>query len=194
MNILDYYDYVKDNCVAVYKTGSTILKYLKNCRDIDYMFLYDTEEHAQEAKKKFFNKYDRFKLHDNKIDIHFRSTEEFKDIWGFAREMEIIFDNINYMNSILSILEDKKEFINKIKYHVIMRKERCLKNKKLNFYKIKGWYYTYRIHSILKNNSYELTEEQKENINILHDMREEDLEKRKELIDNLVKEIESWQN
>ena len=46
---------------------------------------------------------------------------------------------------------------------------------------------------MLKNNSYILTEEQINNINILHDRKEKDLEKREELKQFIIQEVESWQ-
>ena len=44
---------------------------------------------------------------------------------------------------------------------------------------------------ILKNKSYTLTEEQINNINMLHDRKDEDLENRKVLIDSIIEEIQN---
>ena len=46
--------------------------------------------------------------------------------------------------------------------------------------------------AIIKNNSYNMSDEQKRIINILHDQKEEEKEMRKQIIDNLIQEVESW--
>jgi hypothetical protein len=45
---------------------------------------------------------------------------------------------------------------------------------------------------VIKNNSYELTSEQIEEINILHN-RQTTIEERKPIIDKLIEEIKLWQ-
>lgn len=192
-NIKDYYEHVKENCLIVFKTGSCLLSYLDFYRDIDYVFLYDTEEHAQQAKIYFKSLYNIIDIHKNKrIDIHFRSLEKYLDIWGFTNEIKIIIGNKDIKTKLPDLFKDTikaKEFIIET---ITKNKSLYIKNPRMKFYNMKSWYYLYRIYSILKNNSYELTNEQKRIINILHNVKEEDKEMRKQIIDNLIQEVESW--
>ena len=67
------------------------------------------------------------------------------------------------------------------------------KKYKVNIYREKPFYHVYASICILKRNSYDLSEEEINNINILHDRKEEDFEIRKQLIDEMMEEINSWQ-
>lgn len=194
INIKDYYEPVKENCLMVFKTGSCQLSYLDFYRDIDYVFLYDTEEHAKEAKKKFKTLYSLKDLNtEQRIDIHFQNVGNIRrDVWGMHNEIEVIIDNRENKTDTPTILEDKKRYINIIKEAVKDIKWMCGKSPRIDFYNRKQWYYIYRINTILKNNSYELTDEQKRIINMLHNRKEEEKEMRKQIIDNLIQEVESW--
>ena len=62
-----------------------------------------------------------------------------------------------------------------------------------NKYNHKYFYHIYTSLCILKHNSFELTKEEINNINILHDRKEEDFNIRKQLIDQIIQEVELCQ-
>ena len=95
----------------------------------------------------------------------------------------------------LDNIEETKEELIKSCNRLLTIKNKKLKDVDANYfkYKIKIWYHIYTMLCYVKNNSYDLTEEQIKNINILHDREEKDIEKRIKLIDEITKEIKAWQ-
>ena len=195
MNISELYKIVEDKCISVIKTGSQVLPYIENPYDKDYVFIFNTEEDMIESKNKFYETVNRKELSENHINIHFDYLERFSEssrYSGLGSHLTCIYGDDSCLQNVKGILDDKDYY-----------KKRCIDiynklcdmqehNPKLRFYYRKHWYYCYRMMSILTNDSYNLTEEQIYNINILHD-RTSSEEKRKEIIDNMIKEIKQCQ-
>lgn len=175
--------------ISCYIVGSSISSFIINKGDIDIVIITESGDRniiPIDIRKNLRKNYN--------LDIHVCDKDFFtKNIhWhstfmqhysgeDMSSEITLPLNNIEYT---------KQELVKRCKK---LNHER-LEQFKDSVYKVKIWYHLYVILCYIHNNSYELTEKQIENINILHDRKEEDLDKRKELIDNLVKEIESWQN
>ncbi len=193
----------KDMFFEIYLAGSHKLSFINNPKDCDIIIISETEEQSKELKRLFYEKYSRKEFREKyNYDLHFISDYREQEIFNrTAHYPYITYIKYDVYNNNFEFKETRgislEDFIaNKDKY-----KERYLylidewieslkrRNKEEHFYDIKIFYYMYTTLSILNNKSFELTEEQIENINILHDRKEEDLEKRKELITKLIEDV-----
>lgn len=177
--------------------GSSCFKSINNKHDYDIIIVSKDNETKMKCMSLFRKNYDVLDLALNRhIDIHFIS-KDMEDLHllqnpfykyllkdSLLTDYEVNDIDINY------ILERRNQTISNLK-------ERILSNELMETdkrYERKIWYRTYLTLCIYKNKSFELTEEQIKNINILHDRNEKDIEIRTKLIDDMIKEIETWQN
>lgn len=181
--IIEIKNFLKDKVEQVKLGGSRALSFINNPKDYDLIVVCKDEETRQEVKNLFKNQYDTKDLITNyNIDIIFRTTNRDSEaansiypyIWHYSEP------------DVMAVIDFEK-----LRETIV---NRCYKfeEEKNYHYAFKLWYYVYITMCIIKNNSYDLTEEQIENVNILHDRREEDLETRKQLIDEMMSEVIKW--
>ena len=186
-------DYLKDNIEYISVGGSRMLPFIRNPKDYDIIIVCKDKPNLEEAIRLFKLKYNKEELRESFIDTHFRTLEQ-----GKVSLLDSVYCYLLYYEKAEQeqILKESLT-IDKIKENVINRYSRfkAARERKANLslYDSKLWYYMYTSICIINNNSYELTEEQIDNINILHDRKEEDIEVRKQLIDTMIEEIEEWQ-
>ena len=179
-------DLINFACIS----GSYAIPYIKNNNDYD-LLLYakpQMKDILQNLVREYYNRKDL--MDQFKIDIHVRDENYHILNTLYAFEDRFIIP-IGYNEDIITRV-DILDNISKAKENIL----RIFNTGKItNEYKYTTnvWYYIYSTCCIIKENSYELTTEEIENINILHDREEKDLDKRQELIDNMIKEIELWQ-
>ena len=179
-NFLDSIDYT-----SCYFVGSATVPFIHNKHDLDIAIIVD-------KSKVTLDKDSRKYFRANGLDIHLVDLDFFtkKTHWNnlfichYSGEtldnlITLPLDNIN------ATKQNILDIYNKVKSVDYNGHESFI-------YKNKIWYYSCVLMCYVKNNSYDLTEEQIENINILHDREEKDLEKRTKLIDDMMKELESW--
>jgi len=190
--LLEIYEEVKDGCRAVLLTGSSVLPYIKNPRDEDYVFLYKDAKSARAAEEKILARYSWVEMKQKfHWDIHIR-TEVGEDNYGYNNQIKVIIGD-------KTVLDELPKLLDNIEYW----KQRCVeicehqkhiieKFTTIAYYFKKIWYYVYRMVAIINNNSYELTEKQIEEINILHDKKTGTIEEKKLIIDRLLAEVDLW--
>lgn len=193
--ILDLIDSYYECC---YLGGSRTLPFITNPHDYDIFVVCPTEEDKQKAMKLFRSTYDNSKLRaDYDFDIHFiteavhlskrENCFTYTYLW-LTQEAIKNKTNLDLIKkNVQDILDDESNIINLYKEKI------SLENPEEINYKHKRWYYIYITLCILKNKSFDFTEEQIHNINVLHDRDEDCLQERMCLIDDLIEEVQEWQ-
>ena len=186
----EIYNKVKENCSSVYLVGSTVLdSYISKAKDFDILFIYTDLESSRKARKILKENFNLAELKTEfKLDIIQVPIDKNITIYSDAHRFRKLLYGEETIEPAVSILENKDEFKKILKIGIDKFKKR-----ERSYYQIKDFYYYYYIYCVIYNNSYDLTEEQINNTNILHDRKEEDFQIRKQLIDNLIKEISLWQ-
>lgn len=178
---------IKDHCKCIILTGSYIIPYIKNKHDIDIVYIYDNASNAMWIRRQF------------------RENEELKNIKNFLKdkyniaifgsswESELVYRPILYLcrNAVVLFGEWDKEAVKAID---AINNQDLFKNKTRDLYKRffddyiekgivdKNIYHVLTCKYFCDNNSYELTEEQIKNLNIVHDELEEDYNIREKLL------------
>ena len=180
--------------------GSSFLDgIIKNKRDIDVWVISLTDEDRRICFRYYADNHDKFNQvrKEHHVDFHF-ITKPYQDNIINTKSAIFALKHISYYHfmekkveeglSIEEFLDNKDIVMNALKSYYESIKD--LEEKKMIIAKF--WYQYLITLYIFKNNSLDFTEEQLENINILHDRKDEDLEKRKALIESIKKEIESY--
>ena len=196
--IIEVLEILKGHFLYVKLGGSRSLPFIKNPKDYDIIIVSKTAEDRNYCMISYRDKCNpRLLRKEYGLDFHF-ITIEYEDKFlinsiypYFALKNDILYTTLKdhlYNQSIDEFLGQEKKIIAAYKYKI---ENELLNNKKL-LYNHKIWYYLYTTLCILKNKKYELTDEQIDIINMLHDRKEEEEEMRKQIIDNLIQEVESW--
>lgn len=148
---------------SLYQTGSSL--WLETPRDIDILAIYDTYQEVQEKVKKF-NKEELFE--QTGYSILFMPLEWFPDFYIYRypyllKEMRLLEGEDLHPDKydLIKNQEFKKIVINSMYNSILISYSRNL-NQKI-------WYHILTTCYILENNNYELSKEQKENIQRVHD-------------------------
>lgn len=200
--ILELLNILKDYDFKIRFTGSSFLSFINHPTDEDIILIFNNEEDKISAKNLFKSTYDIKELRKLKLDFHFSTLEfEIKDLKGLpfpylAFLSHDVYDkDLNYIESIGLEVDEflkyktiyKEVFLERINMWLDRLKENKIDDK--YFFKLKLFYQIYTTLCFLNNKSFNLTEEQIENINILHDREESTYEKRKELITKLIEDV-----
>ena len=177
--------------LSIEETGSYTLPYIKNPHDRDIIIITKTQRDRAAAvklyKKSFSIEERRQFKKENHIDIVFNSYPD------------IIDDRVYlYLTHYIKPLEGYEKMsierpINTELYKSLIARDYSEIKEWEDYKNYKIWYHFYTGLCIIKHNSYELTEEEKNNINILHDLKAEENDKRLSLIEEIIEEIQSWQ-
>ena len=170
--------------------GSRRFSFINNPSDYDIIVICKNLEDKHICVRSFYKQYSVEELRQQyKIDFHF-ILQEWEDI--FMLMYPLSHKNIIYKTVEYSFKEKNLNDVLKQKQQVFILYKEKIKRALLRspiHYKYKMWYEIYSTLCIYKNNSFQLTEEQIENINILHDRKEEDFDKRVALINTIIEEI-----
>lgn len=206
------FEYLQPECKAIYLGGSTVDNYIKDSHDIDLILFIDgtkkrlVESGVYRQRVKCRKKIKLFK-HDNP-DLNIIDSTRYKDSLTTGaidliqyRHIKVNTDAIlnnkltfwSYLDhfsiklagedaELNDILKQQSSYIQVIKQTVQKLQH--------NYINQKRWYQVYIGLSILENNSYELTDTQKLNANILHDMKDETLDTRLKLQQEIIQKLE----
>ena len=137
--------------IAVYQCGSSVI--LKNYRDIDYIYYFETPEQAKESKA--------IGIHGEGINAHYCSIDKIKKCflgiyaYPFMKKISGLDVDLSY-----SIFKNREEYIECLKKHLEILKK---------YPKSKHWYHLLCAYYLYQNNKYEFTEDQLEHIQQVHD-------------------------
>ena len=177
--------------------GSNGIKYIRKNKDIDLFIFCNSDLGVEKCKELYNQHFDNCDIRYNyNLDVHIieKQPDNFiyylnmlwRDLAEIPQEFLDKFENKMIAPITLEeFLVDEEDLLKVIK-EFITRRTKNLTDRKL--YLTKYWYYIYLIYCIINSRSLDLTEEQINNVNMLHDRNEEDFEKRKELIDSMIEE------
>ena len=178
----DVFKALQPYCIAIYLGGSYCQNFIKNKHDVDFICFADKPVDMCHIRRLlyFYQKYNDLPKEYDFIQVRTKQKEEHAYGSYINKQMiKLVGEDINFEFDVIN--KDRNEYINILKETI----------NKLNTGKIrnqKRWYQVIRGYYILKNNSYDLNEEEKEIINKIHD-QEEGWEKYKITIAELDKEI-----
>lgn len=188
MLIDDIIEFSRPYIISVEKCGSKVNPYIKNPKDNDIVLIVENEEKKTKLVSDLYNNFKRQNMRNEYLDLKIRvcPNDLSSYVYWYLSNYHEPFDGFVKQTKNISISEKiiKQACINYLEH---------IRKCKVDFYKQKPFYHVYASLCILKHNSFELTEEEIGNINILHDRKEEDIETIKKLIDEMIEEIQSWQ-
>jgi hypothetical protein len=180
LDIKTIFDYVADDCIAIYYGGSRVDPVVDNPHDYDYICfakrLRSQRLHQKLTKaklavsgsipKKEREKQSAIQSHDSPVrDFSQVRVVPYTKITWFSYldslMIKVVGEDICPKTDIIT--EHRAEFIECLK----TKAKELIDGKILNQ---KRWYHLLRGIYILQNNSYEVTDEQRREINILHDL------------------------
>lgn len=157
------FKYLQPYCIAIYLGGSLCEGIIKNAHDIDFICFSDKPVDMCHIRRQLYFYQLKNELPENFDFIQVRTKQREEHAYGSyinKKMIKLIGEDINFEFDV-------------IKTHREEYKEILIKTiNKLNIQRIrnqKRWYQILRGYYILKNNSYDLTEDQKEILNIVHD-------------------------
>lgn len=176
------YEYAQPYCIAVYLGGSLCENIIDNPHDIDFICFSElsSEKYPLGWKIQAFLKENPLVEECDFVQIRTKQKEEHSyGSYINKRMIKLVGEDINFTFDVIN--KNRSEYIQILKDTV----EKLLTGKIKNQ---KRWYQLLRGSYILINNSYEISKEQKNEINILHDLSDgwESLrDKTIEIINNL---------
>lgn len=192
-NLFEIYQQITDYCDAIYMGGSRVDPVIENPHDYDYIcFAKRLQRHhlyrqlmdlGLKISMSKFNKMSKEEKEKYSEDFSQVRVYPYKEISWFSY-LDVLMKHVagnDVCPKTDVIVEYRKEFIEELKIKANKLQQNIIRNKK-------RWYHILRGVYILMNNSYEVTEEQKREINILHDVAdgwEEVKEKTIQLLNNL---------
>jgi len=162
----EMYKYLQPYCIAIYLGGSYCQDYIKNKGDVDFICFADKPVDMCHIRRLIYFYYKHHNVPDEYDFIQVRTKQKEEHAYGsyINKEMiKLVGQDIPFE---FDVREKDREEYKKILIETI---------NKLDFGKIrnqKRWYQVLRGYYILKNNSYDLSEEEKDILNKVHDQEE----------------------
>ena len=181
--IKDLFNYLQPYCIAIYLGGSACQEYIENIHDIDFICFVDEPVNMCHIRRLIDWYKRKQKVPENYDFIQIRTKQQEEHSYGsYINKMmiKLIGEDLEFKFDVID--KDKVEYIKILKDAV----DKLISGKIINQ---KRWYQIYQGLCIMKNKSYILTTEQIKNLNILHDEKEGS----KEIIENIIVEVNSWQ-
>lgn len=189
--LLDILEPYKKHILGAEIYGTTVIPYIKNPTDYDVVVVFENEQaendfkdflfiHNEGEKTNFILLKEQFNfcIHATTLEKQNKSVSH-NYIYAYQIKFrkpltgyEMILPDFDYFDRKDDVKKELINFVERMNGYVIPKE--------------KYWYNIYTNKCICDNNSYDLTEEQIENINLLHDCI--DCEKR----DELIEECKEW--
>lgn len=157
------FNYLQPYCISIYLGGSLCEGIIENAHDIDFICFADKPVDMCHIRRLLFFYQRDNKLPENLDFIQVRTKQREEHSYGSyinKKMIKLIGEDISFE---FDVIDKHRDEYKKILIDAI---------EKLNSKKIrnqKRWYQVLRGYYILKHNSYELTDEEKHIINIVHD-------------------------
>lgn len=171
-----FYNKYSNDIVSIYRIGSSVVPFINNVNDIDILII------VKDNSKYIFRDKSRI---DRSILFHDYG------LGTMITEERFMKTNIDWDNNYICRYigkefkpKDLLENIDECKNYLSMMINDLIRCKDL--YEHKVFYRLYVISKYIENKSYDLSATHIKNINILHDKKEEDIDKRKKLINSLI--------
>lgn len=161
--VLPIFTYLQPYCISIYLGGSLCEEIIENTHDIDFICFSDQPIDMCHIRRLLFFYQRDNKLPENWDFIQVRTKQREEHSYGsyINRKMiKLCGEDIEFNFDVININRDEYK---KILVDII---DKLDTNKIRNQ---KRWYQVIRGYFILKNNSYDISDEQKSIINIVHD-------------------------
>lgn len=157
------FEYLQPYCIAIYLGGSLCEGLIKNPHDVDFICFSDKPVDMCHIRRLlfFYQKYNKLPECIDVLQVRTKQKEE-HDYGSYINKkmIKIIGEDITFDFDVINT--HREEYKN-----ILVDTIEKLDNKKIK--NQKRWYQILRGYYILKNNSYDLTEEEINIINIVHD-------------------------
>lgn len=184
---LKIYDIFHPYIKSIYLGGSLVSGFIKDSHDIDFIIFTDSKEnairltitleHLKKRKPELFEENDCWKQIrvQNKVEVKVWSYLYNNMVFLCGEKQNFLFDPINNEKDYNKYLDVLLTQFNALKYK-------------------KRMYHIYRGYLLLSKKTYELSDEEKTELNILHDCKEEDYRIRENIQLKLKKNILELKN
>lgn len=162
----EVYNYLQPYCIAIYLGGSMCEGIIKNTHDIDFICFSDKPVDMSYIRMGLHFYQKKHRLPENYDFLQVRTKQKEEHSYGSyinKKMIKLVGEDIDFTFDVVD--KDREEYIKTLHE----TKDQLLSNRIKNQ---KRWYQILRGIYILINNSYEVTDEQKREINILHNLSE----------------------
>ena len=159
----DIYNHLRPFCVSIYLGGSYCQDYIKNKGDIDFICFGKKPVDMCHIRRLlyFYQKKNDLPAEYDLIQVRNKQNEEHAYGSYINKEMiKLVGEDIEFNFDVIN--KDRKEYIEILKNTIDKLNEGKIRNQK-------RWYQILRGYYILKNNSYDLSQEEIEILNKVHD-------------------------
>ena len=153
-------------CISIYLGGSYCQDFIKNKHDVDFICFADKPVDMCHIRRLLFFYFKHNECPENYDFIQVRTKQKEEHAYGSyinKQMIKLVGEDINFTFDVID--KDRNEYINILQTTI----------NKLNIKKIqnqKRWYQVLRGYYILKHDSYDLTEEEIDIINKIHDQED----------------------
>ena len=157
------FKYLQPYCIAIYLGGSLCEGIIKNSHDIDFICFSDKPVDMCHIRRQLYFYQLKNSIPENFDFIQVRTKQREEHSYGSyinKKMIKLIGEDITFDFDVIDI--HREEYKN-----ILVDTIEKLNTKKIR--NQKRWYQVLRGYYIMKNNSYDLTEEEKNIINIVHD-------------------------
>ena len=158
------FEFLQPYCIAIYLGGSACEDIIENIHDIDFICFSAQPREMCNIRQKLYKYLTKHPLANNFDFIQVRNKQNEEHAYGSyinKKMLRLIGEEIEFNFDVIDT--NRREYVQVLQKAAKQLQTNLLLNQK-------RWYQIYRGLCILLNNSYEVTEEQKREINILHDL------------------------
>lgn len=162
----DVYNHLRPYCIAIYLGGSNCQEFIENKGDVDFICFADKPVDMCHIRRRLYFYFKKNNVPEKYDFIQVRNKRNEEHAYGsyINKEMiKLVGEDIEFKFDVID--KDRNEYVNILKETIDKLNEGIIRNQK-------RWYQVLRGYYILKNNSYELSDTEKEIINKVHDLKE----------------------
>ena len=160
------FKYLQPYCIAIYLGGSLCEGIIKNTHDVDFICFSDKPVDMCHIRRLLYFYQKQYSIPENFDFIQVRTKQREEHAYGSyinKKMIKLVGEDITFDFDVINI--HREEYKN-----ILVNTIGKLNTKKIR--NQKRWYQVLRGYYIMKNNSYDLTEEEKNILNIVHDQLE----------------------
>lgn len=160
------YQSLQPYCVAIYLGGSLCEGIIERPHDVDFICFSTTARQMNDVRKGIYLYTNQHRLPDNYDFVQIRNKQNEERAYGSyinKTMIKLVGEDIIFGFDVIE--KDREEYLQLLKTAAVDLSTGKIQNQK-------RWYQVLRGTYILINNSYKISEEQKKEINILHDLTE----------------------
>ena len=176
----EVFEFLQPYCISIYLGGSYCQDFIKNKHDVDFICFADAPVNMCHIRRLLYFYAKKHTVPENYDFIQVRTKRREEHAYGSyinKQMIKLVGEDIEFTFDVID--KDRNEYIDILEDTIAKLDVNKIRNQK-------RWYQVVRGYYILKNNSYDLNDEEKEIINKIHDQEEgweqykitkEDLEK-----------------